>query len=98
VVQQSAYSKFAGIEIAYLGFLAYLVLGSLLLLSNQVSLLREYGHLLLFCLTLLAFLHAIWLVYAQAVLLAAFCTWCLAHEANITLLFLVSSLRLWRNL
>ena len=98
VVQHSAYSKFAGIEIAYLGFLAYLVLGGLLLLSNRVGLLQEYGPLILFGLTLFAFLHAIWLVYAQAVLLEAFCTWCLSHEANITILFIVSTLRLWRKL
>ena len=35
VVQQSAYAKFAGIEIAYLGFVAYLVLGGLLVLSRR---------------------------------------------------------------
>lgn len=98
VVQSSVYAKFAGIEIAYLGFLAYLVLGALLLLQKRVAILKEYGHILLFGLTLFAFLDAIWLVYVQAAILAAFCTWCLAHETNITLLFIVSALRLWRKL
>ena len=98
VVQHSIYAKFAGIEIAYLGFVAYLMLGGVLLLSNQIAVLQEYGHILLFGLTLLAFVHAVWLVYVQAFLLAAFCTWCLAHEANITALFIVSAVRLWRNL
>lgn len=98
IVQSSAYAKFAGIEIAYLGFLAYLGLGALLLFQQRIVALREYGRILLFGLTLFAFLHAMWLVYVQAVLLAAFCTWCLAHEANITILFIVSTVRLWRNL
>ena len=98
VVQHSVYSKVAGIEIAYLGFLAYLMLGGVLVLSKQTAVLQEHGHMLVFGLTLLAFLHAVWLVYVQAVLLAAFCTWCLAHEANITALFIVSSVRLWHNL
>jgi uncharacterized membrane protein len=43
---------------------------------------------------LFAFIYAIWLVYVQAVILAAFCPWCLAHEVNITLLFFLSALRL----
>lgn len=35
-----------------------------------------------------------YLVYVQGVLLQAWCVWCLAHEANITVLFAVSILRL----
>lgn len=98
VVQNSAYARLAGIEIAYLGFLAYLGQGGLLLLENRAALLRDYGRTLFFGFTLFAFLHAIWLVYVQAALLAAFCTWCLAHEATITALFVVAALRLWRDL
>ena len=98
VVQNSAYSKFAGIEIAYLGFLTYIGLGGLLLLENRISLLREYGKTLVFGITLFAFLYAIWLVHIQAAVLAAFCAWCLAHEVTITLLFIVSALRLWQEL
>jgi uncharacterized membrane protein len=98
VVQNSAYAKFAGIEIAYLGFLTYVGLGGLLLLENRISLLRDYGKSLVFGITLFAFLYAIWLVYVQAAVLAAFCAWCLAHEVTITLLFVVSALRLWQEL
>lgn len=98
VVQNSAYSRLAGIDIAYLGLLSYLVLGALLLLEKRVPFLREYGRTLMFGITLFAFLYALWLIYVQAALLAAFCTWCLAHEVNITLLFAVSTMRLWREL
>ncbi len=98
VVQNSVYSKFAGIEIAYLGLLSYLVLGALLLLEKRVPLLQAYGKILVFGVTLFAFLYAIWLVYVQAFLLQAFCTWCLGHEVNITLLFVVSAVRLWQDL
>lgn len=98
IVQNSAYSKFAGIEIAYLGFLTYLVLGGLLLLENRIALLQDYGKTLVFGITLFAFLYAVWLVYVQAAVLSAFCAWCLAHEVTITLLFVVSALRLWHEL
>lgn len=96
VVQNSVYSKIAGIDIAYLGLLAYLGLGALLVLENRITLLQEYGRALIFGGALFAFLYALWLIYVQAALLNAFCTWCLAHEVNITVLFVVSGVRLWQ--
>lgn len=98
LVQSSIYSRLAGIKIGYLGFLAYLGLGGLLVLEERLPFLQVYGKTLIFGATLFAFLYAIWLVYVQAMLLEAFCIWCMAHEINITLLFGVSALRLWRNL
>ena len=97
IVQNSVYSKLAGIEIAYLGFLSYLVLGALLALENRLAFLQEYGKILVFGITLFAFLYAVWLVYVQAGILSAYCLWCLAHELTITLLFIVSAVRLWRS-
>lgn len=98
LVHSSVYAKVAGIDIGYLGFLAYLGLGALLVFEDRLSLLHTYSKILMFGATLFAFLYAVWLVYVQAVLLEAFCMWCLAHEINITLLFAVSTLRLWREL
>lgn len=97
-VQTSAYSKFLGIEVAYLGFMTYVVLGGLLLLEKRVGFLQDYGPILVFGITLFAFLFSMWLVYAQVVLLQALCPWCLAHELIITILFGVSSVRLWQTL
>jgi uncharacterized membrane protein len=98
VVQNSVYSKIAGIEIAYLGLLAYLLLGVLLLLEPRINFLRQHNRILIFGLSLFAFVYAIWLVYVQAFILAAFCSWCLAHEVNITLFFFLSALRLGQQL
>ncbi len=98
VVQSSIYSKLAGIDIAYLGLLTYLVLGALLLLENRLQILQEYGRLLVFGITLFAFAYSVWLVYVQAAILNAFCTWCLSHEVTMTVLFIVSAVRLWQHL
>lgn len=98
VVQSSAYSRIAGIDIAYLGFLTYLALGALLVAEDRIKLLHEYGPLLIFGITLFAFAYAVWLFYVQAVILQAFCTWCLGHELTMTLLFVASAIRLWRHL
>lgn len=94
VVQASIYSKLLGIPVAYLGFLTYVALGAMLLLENRIQLLRDYGITLVFGITLFAFLFSMWLVYVQAVRLEAFCIWCLSHEAVMTVLFIISGLRL----
>jgi uncharacterized membrane protein len=97
-VNNSAYSKVAGIPIAYLGLATYLFIGALLLLENRVAFLQEYGIMLLFGVTLFGFMYSMYLVYVQAAILKAFCVWCLGHETVITLLFILTSVRLYRSL
>ena len=97
-VQNSVYSKLMGIPIAYLGLAAYLMLGGLLLLENRVPFLTAYGPTLVFGITLFGFIYSMWLVYVQAAILRSYCTWCLAHEAVMTLLFILSAARLYRSL
>lgn len=98
VVQSSIYSKLFNIPIAYLGFATYLVIGALLLLQNRLAFLQEYGVMIEFGIIMFAFLFSMWLVYLQAFQLKAFCMWCLSHELTMTLLFLVSIVRLKRSL
>lgn len=93
-VQNSAYSRLAGIPIAWLGFGSYIVIGVLLLFQNRVAFLREYGMLLIFGIVLFTFIYSMWLVYVQFFLLEALCQWCLTHEAIMTVLFIVTSIRL----
>ena len=68
-------------------------LGAALLLENRVALLSEYGATLVAGITFFAFLYSAWLVYVQAMILEAFCPWCLTHEVVITILFIISGLR-----
>lgn len=95
VVQNSSYSEFFGVPVAYLGFATYLVIGALILLENRFAFLVENGALLVFGITVFAFIFSMWLVYAQFFLLEALCPWCLAHEVNITLLLALVSARVW---
>lgn len=98
VVQNSVYARLFNIPIAWLGLATYLVIGALLLLQNRVAFLREYGVMIEFGIILFAFLFSIWLVYVQVFRLQALCMWCLAHEANMTILFIISIVRLKRSL
>ena len=97
-VTSSIYGKVAGIPVAYLGLAAYLFIGALLLLENRVPFLSEYGIMLVFGITLFGFIYSIFLIYVQAVILNSFCVWCLGHEAAMTLLFVLSGVRLYRSL
>ena len=98
VVQNSVYARLFNIPIAWLGFATYLVIGALLLLQNRVGFLREYGVMLQFGIILFAFLFSMWLVYVQFFRLQALCMWCLSHELNMTILFIISIVRLKRSL
>ncbi len=94
VVQNSVWSRLAGIDIALLGLLAWLLLGALLTMETRSNALRAHGPLLVFGLSLFGFLFSLWLIYVQAGILAAFCLWCLGHELVMTLMFLASAARL----
>lgn len=92
VVQNSIYAEFpirSGIAIAWLGFGTYIVIGLMILFEKRIPLLREWGIPLTFGIVTFAFLFSMYLVYVQAFLLKAFCVWCLMHEANMTVLFVV---------
>ncbi|RMG72106.1 MAG: vitamin K epoxide reductase family protein [Chloroflexi bacterium] len=93
-VQNSNYSEIMGIPIAWLGLGTYLVIGGLLLMQYRSKFMRQNGMLILFGIVFFAFLYSMYLVYVQGVLIEAWCQWCLMHEANMTVLFIVTILRL----
>lgn len=94
-VLNSAYSELAGIPIAWLGLATNLLVVGLLVLENRIGILREFGVALVFGVVLFATLFSVYLIYIQAVVIQAYCPWCLTHEALIFLLFGVSVYRLW---
>lgn len=96
VVLNSRYSELAGIPIAYLGLTVYIAIGSIQLLETRLAFLRQWGLLLMFGVSLFAWLFSLWLVYVQFALLEALCPWCLTHETNFTLLFALICYRVYR--
>ena len=70
-MQNSVWSRVAGIDVALLGCLAWLVMGGLLLLETRGGLAGEHGPLLVFGLSLFGFLFSLWLIYVQAGILGA---------------------------
>lgn len=97
-VLNSAYSELGGIPIAWLGLATNLIVVGILVAETRVAALRGYGAILSFAVVLFAFLFSVYLVYVQAFLIQAYCIWCLSHEALITILFGISSWRLYKEL
>jgi uncharacterized membrane protein len=93
-VQNSIYGELWGMPVAYLGVVSYLAMGLLIWLEDRLEFLRENGMVILFGLVLFSWLYSMYLVYVQGVVLQAWCQWCLLHELNITILFLVTGWRL----
>jgi uncharacterized membrane protein len=93
-VLNSFYSEIRGIPIAWLGLAVNLIVLTLLLLEPRVDFLRRYGVALVFGLILFAALFSVYLIYVQAMLIRAFCPWCLTHEALMFILFGLSAWRL----
>lgn len=97
-VQSSIYSRIAGIPIAWLGLGMYILLAAILLLESRVSFFKNNGTMLFFGICLFGWVYSMYLVYLQVVVLGALCQWCLTHEVNMTVLFLLVSRQMWREL
>lgn len=90
VVTTSSYSEIAGISVALLGALYYVVV--LLLTvgyfdSKKDSILKFVAYL-----TLIGFLFSLWFLYVQAFILKAFCQYCLFSAVTSTALFIIGIL------
>jgi uncharacterized membrane protein len=98
VAENSAWSRFMGIPVAYLGFITHVVILTALLLENRVKLFQQYGVFILFGITLFGFFYHCYLTYIAAFVLRALCPWCLTAHSMMTLLFIMACIRLYRSL
>lgn len=95
-VTSSIYSKFLGIDVAYLGFGLDVLILSVLLLERRVNFFRNYGVMILFGLTLWGFLYHDYLTLMAVTRIQALCIWCLAAHTTMTLMLILTSIRLYR--
>ena len=87
-VQRSEYAALAGIPVAVLGVVTYLVLLATAFRKGKLS--RATGAVL----AISGALFAVYLLWAQVFLIDAVCQWCLASDVVITLLAAACALRL----
>lgn len=99
-VNDSRYSEvtIAGLRIpvAVLGVVGYAVILGVLLPEKRVDFLQQNGSLVFFGLSLMGFLFTLYLVYVEIALLKAFCPFCVTSQIAMTLIFILSVIRVVR--
>ena len=89
-VQQSVYSKLAGVPVALLGLLGYLaILGSLRIRG-------ELGRAAGFCVALTGFGFSMYLTYREVFTLQEICEWCVGSAVLMTILTVLTATRFLR--
>ena len=97
-VNASSYSEVFGIPVGFIGFLGYFTLFLLLQYENKIEFLKKNGVLAVFGFTLTGFIFTLWLIYIEFFVLFALCPFCLISQTTMTIMFVLSSIRLFKQL
>ncbi|HEU4943859.1 MAG TPA: vitamin K epoxide reductase family protein [Solirubrobacterales bacterium] len=89
-VAESSHSELAGINVAVLGIVGYLLLLGTALLRGDGA--RLAG----FALALIGFSYSVYLTYLELFVIDAICQWCVASAILMTALFAVNAVRMLR--
>jgi len=95
-VNASVYSEVSSIPVAVVGVGGYLTITALLLLENRFGFLKTNGTMVVFGLALVGFLFTLYLIYVEIALIHALCPFCVTSQVTMTILFILSIIRLVR--
>ena len=90
VVQSSAYAKFMGIPVPFIGLAGYLVLFIVSYGGMHGSARERRTAVALVALSALAFLFSVYLTVLEAFVIHAWCRWCVVSAVIATLIFFCS--------
>jgi uncharacterized membrane protein len=96
VVNASVYSEVYGVPVAAVGVGGYAAILGILLLSGRVNFLRTHSTMIVFGLALVGFIFTLYLIYVEVALIHALCPFCIASQAIMSVLFMISVVRLAR--
>ena len=100
VVNASRYSKvnIAGfnVPVAVIGVIGYASILAVLFFENRLGFLQQNGSLVFFGLSLVGFLFTLYLVYLEIFLIRAYCPFCITSQVAMTLIFILSVIRVVR--
>ncbi len=97
-VNESAYSEIFGIPVALVGVGGYVAILAVLLLEKygKNKFFKENSLLAVFGLGVGGFGFTLYLVYVEAFILKAWCPFCVASQITMTILFIITIVRLVR--
>jgi len=95
-VNASRYAEVYGIPVAVLGVAGYSAILAVLLLEPRPGFFQQNGTLLFFGLSLTGFLFTLYLIFVEVALIKAYCPFCITSQTVMTLIFIISVIRLVR--
>ena len=95
-VNASKYSEVNGIPVAAVGVIGYLSILGIFWLERKNDFFRANGSMILFGVTLIGFFFTVWLVYIEVALLHKYCPFCITSQICMTLIFILSLIRVIR--
>lgn len=95
-VNASRYSMIYGIPVSLLGILAYLAILIILILEFRTILSSENATYLVFGSSLVGVLFSVYLTYVEFFVIHAVCPFCIVSAIIITLIFIISTIKLIR--
>ena len=96
VVNASRYSEVNGIPVAVIGIAGYTALLALQLLETKPGFFRDNGTMIFFGISVTGFLFTVYLIFVEVSLIKAYCPFCITSQVSMTLLFIISVIRLVR--
>lgn len=96
IVNASRYAEVYGIPVATIGIAGYFAILLVLWYERHDSFFEQNGPMLVFGMALTGFLFTVYLVYVEFALLHALCPFCLTSQISMTIIFIISIIRLVR--
>jgi uncharacterized membrane protein len=94
IVNASRYSEINNIPVAVIGVGGYTALLALLFLERRPGFIKQNGTMLFFALSLVGFFFTVYLIFVEIVLIKAYCPFCITSQVAMTLIFILSVIRL----
>jgi len=95
-VNASRYSEIYGFPVASVGIAGYFAILLTHWYEDRDKFFQQNGPLLVFGMALTGFIFTIYLIYIEFAILKALCPFCLVSQITMTILFLISIIRLVR--
>jgi len=95
-VNASRYSEVNGIPVALIGVLGYAAIIGIHWLERKNEFLEANGSMIFFGISLIGFLFTLWLVYVEITILKALCPFCVTSQITMTIIFILSIIRVVR--
>ena len=95
-VNASRYAEVYGIPVATIGIAGYFAILMTHWYEQRDKFFEKNGPMLIFGLALTGFLFTLYLIYVEFALLHALCPFCLTSQVSMTVIFIISIIRLVR--